>query len=383
MKHNIDPDKFITLATKFAEHERWIQGGCSEGKEPSDPMPAFLALASQDPKAYGLYRDYMLLYLADLNGYGDFFNQFLKLITECESKYPAEMALFWKAHENPTEKFREQWRNLFDPFTTSSLTHQNCYKYQQKYEVEFVLIVLAQLRQINSGKSFDASLDRFCDNKGKFKKGVIANYIIDGFQKSPKIKNILNSAYDPKLRNIIGHNEYKICNDAIKSLDGKYTVKEHQFFYSYRCLQEVHNAILWLFSHDRSPNKKIAYCGVPSIGFDLDMSGTKLPNLIVYQINTFRQLDPEAEWLKEVVFSIDNGIITTSVSLSDKHYCKYTENLEAFIKYAIKAGKINVNLYPIMPCVHKEDHAIKTDWGEFCLYGSFQNIVVPVVVKGI
>jgi hypothetical protein len=41
-----------------------------------------------------------------------------------------------------------------------------------------------------------------------------------------------------------------------------------------------------LFSHDRSPSKKIAYCGVPSIGFDLDMSSTKLPNLIVYQINT-------------------------------------------------------------------------------------------------
>lgn len=153
MRNNIDPEKFLSLSSRFAAHERWVQEGCPIGRKPLDTVPGYLALASQDPKAYGLYRDYMLLYLADLNGYGDFFNQFIKLITECESKYPAKMTLFWKGHENPSEKFREQWKNLFDPFTTPSLTHQNCYKYQQKYEVEFVLIALAQLRQINSGKA--------------------------------------------------------------------------------------------------------------------------------------------------------------------------------------------------------------------------------------
>lgn len=253
MKHEIDPDKFIALSKKFAEHEGWIQEGCSKGKEPSNTIPGYLALASQDPRAYGLYRNDMLVYLADLRGYGNFFNQIIKLITECESKYPPEMTLFWKAHENPAENFRGQWRNLFDPFTSTSLTHQNCYKYQQKYEVEFVLIVLAQLRQINSGKGFDASLNRFRDNKGKFRKGVIANYIIDGFQEFPEFRKVLISAYDPNLRNIIGHNEYKLCGGTINSLDRKYTITERQLFYSYLCLQEVHNAILWLFSHRSFP----------------------------------------------------------------------------------------------------------------------------------
>jgi hypothetical protein len=325
----------------------------------------------------------MLLYLADLRGNGDFYNQFIKLVSECEINHPTEMSRFWKAHRNPAVKFKEQWRNLFDPFTTCCLTHENCYKYQQKYEVEFVLIVLAQLRQINSGKGFDASLNGFRDNKGKFKKGVIANHVIEGFQEFSEIKKMLSKAYDPKLRNIIGHNEYKIVNDIISSIEGEYTITGNQFFASYLSLQEVHNATLWLFSHDHIPNKKYASYGVPSIGFNLDMSLIKLPSLIVYQINTFRQIDFKATWLTEVVFSIKNGIITTSFSSAEKHQGEFTEELKGFINKAIDLGKINVSLIPIMPCVHKEDHAIRTHWGEFCQYGSIHKIVVPVVVKGI
>lgn len=382
MNPDIDHDKFLALSRSFASHEKWIQSGCPVDNIPVNSVPGYLALASQNPAAYALYRHSIFLYLAELRGNEAFYKQLKNLIADMEEKSPNKMSRFWQLYQLPDKNFKEQWNNLFDPFLSVALSHDNCFKYLQKYEIEFVLIVFAQLRQIDSGKGLDFSLNRFRDSNGKLRKGAVIDYITKGFNRYPAIKRILVDAYNSNLRNIIGHNEYKIVDREIKSLDGKITVSEKQFFSAYIALQEIQNAVLWLFVHEREPNLKFASYGIPSIGFDTNTLNGEWPNLIVYQIDTFRQLDFQASWLRQVEFSIEEGTLTTFLQSPDIHQGKIIEDLETFLHRVNRTQKIRVKLVPVMPCVHKDDHSIRTKWGNFCLHGPIHEVVIPAVLKG-
>lgn len=376
----IDSEKFLDLSTKFALHEEWIQKGCPTDKRPEKPIPGYFALASQNGDAYGFYRRSLFPYLSEARGNQQFFREFSQIITECEEKYPEAMALFWQAHNMTSEKFLGQWDNLFERFESTKLTHQNCFKYQQRYEIEHTLIFLAQLRQICSKKGFDKTLDRFRDNQKKLRKGVVAKYIVDGFENYHKVKKLILTAYNPKLRNLIGHNNYKISGNQIDSLEEQYTVTGAEFWNSYISLQEVQNGILWLLSRPKTVNLELAKYGVVAVGFELEDPIANPASMRIFQIHPFRTIDPKANWLNRVTFSVKGGILSTNLNTVGNHSGEITESLTKFLKCVKHENQVNVKVIPIMPCIHKECESFETNWGIYCQYGNTFIKVVPAVV---
>lgn len=381
MEQIIDSEMFLDLVNKFAMHEEWIQKGCSSDDIPDSTILGYFALASQNGDAYGLFRRSMLPYLSEARGNQSLFRELCQCITDCEEKYPEDMTQFWMAHNAPSEKFKGQWNNLFDRFENTDLTHENCFKYQQKYEIEYPLVVFTQLRQLCSGNGFDEDLDRFRDAKRKLKKGVMANYIVDGFNSYPKVKEMLTTAYDSKLRNIIGHNTYIISDDNISSLEENYNISMTQFWQKYIKLQEVQNAILWLLSKPQNTNHELSKYGVASIGFDLDGIDSDFPSMYIFQINPFRHIDINAKWLEMIQFSIENRTLITTLSNVDKHCGYITDKLNLLLIKIREVGQIRVNIIPIMPCIHEDCDSVITKWGTYCQYGKQHVSVVPATVK--
>jgi hypothetical protein len=376
----IDSEKYLDLSTKFALHEEWVQKGCPTDKRPETTIPGYFALASQNGDAYGFYRRSLLPYLSEARGKQHFFQEFSQIITECEVNYPEAMALFWQAHNLPTEKFIGQWDNLFERFESTKLAHENCFKYQQKYEIEHPLIFLAQLRQICSKKGFDKTLNRFRDNQKKLKKGVVANYIVDGFENYSKVKELILTAYNPKLRNLIGHNNYKISGNQINSLEEPYTVTGTEFWNSYISLQEVQNVILWLLSGPKTVDLELAKYGVAAVGFELEDAIANPSSMYIFQIHPFRTIDPKANWLNRIRFSVKGGVLNTNLSPVDNHSGEISESLTQFLKSVKQENQVIVKIIPIMPCIHKKCEPIETGWGTYCQYGNTFKKVVPAIV---
>jgi len=379
---SIDENKRLDLLHRFVSHERWVQSGCPPDSPPADVVPGYSLLSSQAPGAYGLYRNSLVSYLGELRGYGDFYEQLETLVADNERDHPGEIAGFWQTHHLPDTKFIEQWRNLFDPQQSAGLTHQNCFRYQQKYEVELPLVVLAQLRQINSEGVLDIALDRFRDRTGKFKKGVIADYIVAGLGTYPALVRVVKEAYQPKLRNTIGHNEYCLVGDEIRSLDGQITVTSDQFFRAYLSLQEVHNAIVWLLARERTPNVELARYGILSIGFRPNQSG-RLPVMDVLQLEPFRQLDMQATWLTNVKFEVHSDTLHTHLDSAPIQEGVVNKDLRSWLKEVQEIGKVKCELIPVMPCVHIASHFIHSPWGEFCEHGPAIQIIIPAGVLGL
>ena len=148
MNKTVSLEKFLIFNKKFAIHEEWIQRGCSAVKTPSNTVPGYYALATQNTEAYSFYRRSLLPYLSKARGNKIFFVEFKSLLDECKRKYTKDMIQFERFHQTPSEKFKGQWLNLFDRFIDTSLTHENCYLYLQKYEVEIFLLFLTQLRHL-------------------------------------------------------------------------------------------------------------------------------------------------------------------------------------------------------------------------------------------
>ena len=381
MNQTIDLEKYLSLSNKFAIHEEWIQQGCPADKTPSSTVPGYLALASQNIEAYAFYRRSLLPYLSQARGNQLFFKEFCQIITECKQKHAEDMIQFEQFHNAPSEKFKGQWANLFDRFIDTNLNHTNCYKYLQKYEVEYFLVVLAQLRQISSGNGFDDKLHRFLDRTGNFKKGVLANYIVDGFQGYLEVKKMLTKAYNAKLRNIIGHNNYKIAGVELTSLEEDYTITKKNFFESYLCLQEIQNAILWLLLGGQSKNNELCQFGVTSVGFDVKNSDSQDSKIYIFQINSFRIIDPKADWIKTIQFELKGEKLITTLSEVDAHHGIMTQELGSFLKKVDAQGQVHVSIVPVMPCFHEGCQTIETAWGTFCQYDDQFDIVAQAVVK--
>lgn len=379
----INEEKYLKLASRFARHEQWVQSGCPEAVLPEDPVPGYTVLSHENPLAYGLYRDSLLIFFAQFHGNRQIFSELDKLINNNEKQHAKEMESFWQAHREPTDKFRVQWGNLFYPYITTSLTPENCFKYQQKYEVEFPLITLAQLGLITAKGIFDQTLTRFQDRAGKHKKGVLVDYILMQLRPYPNLFRVLEWAYNPRLRNTIGHNEYQIVSDEIKSIDGNIKVTKVEFFRGLLALQDVQNAVLWLMVRQRVPNIELAKCGIHSIGFG-EYQSEGLSTLEVFQLEPFRSLDEQAKWLTDIYFEmLHPGKVRYSLASTTMREGPTNEKVLAWLKVAQERNKVLCIFRSTMPCVHNEEHYIDTPLGEYCEQGPAFHTTVPVEVVGI
>ena len=318
-KNLIDYQYLNDLTSRFYFHEKWINNRCPINSKPVNPIKEYFLLSKQNIRAYDYYRHKLHYFIRHVKNSSNHMDELLLLFEKNIKVRNSEMqyVFFYFNSLDTFERFRNQFQNtiqIFNSFENETITHEKIFLYQQKYEIEFFLIVMLQLRNIYIKGTYDHNLNRFRDRKGKLKKGVMADFITGGLKDFPALEAICKKAYDPKIRNIVGHNEYYLQNETIYSLDKSITLTREDFLESLYALQELQNAILWLIMTYLSNQKisEFAKCGVVSIGY-VPIEKGKIPEIVLYQIWPFFELSLKTDWLKMITLTKKSKNILTSI----------------------------------------------------------------------
>ncbi len=349
-------------------HEKWVQQECPIEAAPSedDAIGWYGWLMEQEPEAYTLFRIALGEYLCETQGFGAMLSDVKRLFSDCDRMYPQEMMHFWSHYEDPPLEFNAQWRNIWPISTRMAFEPTDLFWYQEKYEVDLFLVVLAQLRSIRLGSGWDEYLCNLRDSRGKLKKGVAVDFVLGGLGGYAGLHRDLEIAYDPRLRNTIGHNMYTVVDNTLKSLDGEIEVSVLEFVDACLALQNVQNSILWMLSRKQIDLRPLVGCGVVTTMLLGD--GDRVP--VSLQLAPFFEIDSEAAWLDQVCVAWDDGDDTFVLQLP------HTSGYGAAISQPLAADLLTAcgtrvawSLLPVMPCIHHGHKSIETPWGPVCVQG--------------
>jgi len=267
------------------------------------------------------------------------------------------------------EAFRAQWANLFasDVFWPG-LTHEALSGYVRKYEVEWPLRVLACLRELTETGTYDPTLARFRDARRRLKKGVVVDYLLGGFTAYPGLRQALRLAYSPKLRNLIGHNEYVMEHDAVRAIDGTFAQTGTEVWQRTQALMAVQNALVWLESTAGREPAVLAPCGVLSVGW-MPLDADDVPHLVVMQLAAFRRYSPSAAWLDAAVVHVTADRAETKLGAARVRGGRLEPTLVGVLAQLRNTQRLRCEVVSVAPCLHAPGlthRAYDFPWGRFC-----------------
>ena len=376
----VDEHKLNKLMAIWVEHEFWIQAGCPDPRNRQLQFPGYGILSNQDVRGYGLYRHALVPYFAEALGYPQVHESLLALIERARADHPTLFAEMLAEYENPDNRFRAQWGNLFGNIVRDGLTHSSLTDYQAKYEVELPLCFLAQLREIVTQDTLDVQLQRFRDRNGSLRKGVLVQYIIDGLGDFPGFLGAIERGYQVRLRNAVGHNTYDINNGVLSSLDHNYRITEEEFREIFRALQIVQNAIVWFLMSRESDLTNLKTKGILGVGWDIENRGeSEFPTILVFQLAPLYMLDTECEWLTQATLSVGDEDLTTVLPDDYPITGEMTPDIMRIVDAARRRGRLKCVVIPMMPCVHTHEAFSLVD-GEYCQSKEEHEVEVVAIV---
>jgi hypothetical protein len=375
------------LKQKFVNYEHWLISGFTDPK-PAELPVEYLKLFNQKPEAYNIYRQATFKFIQQLSGRCEILNGLEKLVaslTKRNSDGFSQITDFFNSLDL-TSKFKEEWSNTFETsklIQKNEITHEICYFYQSKYEIDELLFFLAAIRKLLTDNIVDLSLKNLRDKRGAIKKGVMVDYISAGLKKYPKLKYAIDKAYIPKLRNTIGHNNYTIRDGLIKSLDGTITVSQKEFFESLYNIQELHNSIIWILANIgcRNDLKTTCDCGIISIGFGYDKKNI-LPVINLFQLWCFFENDTHRTWLKKVVFETKNKELHTLFTPIASFKGLITSALVDWLKDTRCRGNVLIKISSVIPFIGDEDLKLELGWGTYQVTADHFEVILPIEMKG-
>ena len=375
----VDQSKFTALMGLWITHENWIQAGCPLSDPPQTAFPGYQVLSEQDIEGYALYRHALVPYFAAAFGFDSLHDSLTELFDDAESVDPGAFASLMAPYKNPDSRFRAQWGNLVEPVFHDGLDHQTLLGYQKKFEVELPLCLLAQVRELVSIGTFDPNLTRFRDNSGNLKKGVLAQYVIDGLRTYSGLHCALEKGYRPRLRNAVGHNTYEIVGDEFRALDSDFRISREEFSECLNALQVFQNAILWYLASAGLKREDLGTQGVVAIGWvpeSVDDVGCQ--QLLVFQLEPFFELDSDCSWLSGITVSERDNEIATTLADSPAIRGGVFAQFPSIFEQVNSVGAVRCSVVPVMPCLHSHDVFALQD-GEYCEVVDSRDLLVPLV----
>ena len=341
-------------------------------------VPGYNTLTGQDLRAYDLYRHALVPYLAKSQGFAGLHDDLQRMIDDARMQHPQLLERLVNAFENPTDRFRVQWGNLFGNMFYDGLSHQTLQEYQRKFEVELPLCFLANLREIVSAGTLDLDLNRFRDRTGNLKKGVVVQYIKDGLANYPVLAAVANRAYHVKLRNAVAHNAYRLDAKEVRALDNCFVLSRREFLSCFGALQVLQNAVVWLFMSSQRDLSSLESKGVLAVGWVCGGGGADTtPQVVVYQIAPFRHIDRTSAWLQNVLLEERDGRLVTRLGNSSINEGQITREMRGLIDRMREFGEVHCTIIPVMPCVHVHE-GIDLAGGEFCQVADATEKVAPI-----
>ena len=182
------------------------------------------------------------------DGFAELLDDLRAMIAEIRAKHEGEPERLLSTVGEHDSAFHAQWNNLFGDVLWKGVSHVTLAAYVQKYEVEWPLRFLACLRGLLSNGRYDPALSQFRDRGGRLRKGVVIDYIAQGFGSYPAFRTALSQGYSVTLRNLIGHNSYVLDEAEIKAIDGSYVETYDGVWRRVQALGAIQNSLVLLQS---------------------------------------------------------------------------------------------------------------------------------------
>lgn len=243
-----------------------------------------------------------------------------------------------------------------------SVYKQHLDAYKDKFEIKGFMILIANLILIPQGKTF--SKKPFLDNKIRFgntevdngtyiKTGLAIKWICNNL--SDKNRLIITNAYNAKIRNISGHNDYILDTEKnIVTEDNSTVLGMHELEATLRSLYNLQvsiktNVSIKLFDYDEILGEEWTSLGL--IAWRFDMNEDKL-----YIFQSFAMFDPDQQYKsinfignkipggKIVSITFDRGLIVPydmSVLI--------TPEVEEWFETILKKDSIKIIWYGVAP----------------------------------
>ena len=352
----------VNLRKRVFNYEHWISSGFKI-KEPKIFQRELLKLFYGNKEAYSYYRHWLYTLILSDNEQNEL-KEFNKILDIKKGTENYDSLIKHYLENNSSEIFFQKGINTFEisiKNSNTTLNHSHCFLYQQYYEIEVLFLVLASFIKLNEDNLLDTSLENFKDKKGNLRKGVIIDFLKSKLIKNPSVSNLFELAYNPKVRNIIGHNDYRIDGDQIVSLDDGFTIHKTEFFTALRSIEKLNNYLLNYLSNKNINSDNFNNEGILGIAFGIE---NKLPVLNVFQLSCFYEFG-EINWPNKITFNIKGNLLETDFGDRVPTKGKITKGLRDDWFQPLKETEfLKVFLTPIIPR-NLETEFITLDVGDF------------------
>lgn len=378
-----DARRVRALIEAWARHEAWFQLGSPDFDTYEWPVPGTREIANEGKAAYMAYRDFLASVVLGFDGHGPLLDDLQHLASAVELRTPGAVSRLLKAADASASQFHQQWTNLFSRDQVwAGLSHDTLGAYVRRYEVEQPLRLLVWFRDLYETETYDESLRRFRDQQGRLRKGKMVEHVIAGFKEFPHLQRLLEHGYSIRLRNLIGHNEYQIDGDLLRSLDGQWSCTERELFARFQAVGAVHNALLWMGSTVRAPSD-LASRGVVGVAWAL---AETRPSLRVLQLAPFGKFDPAAEWASSVSITVGSDSVVTAVSDSRERMGPLVPLLRPVLAAIARSGVVACEVVRVVPCLHLDEYEHQTyQLGphRFCEFSVVERGEVAATINGL
>lgn len=352
----------MNLRERILNFEHWISSGFKL-EAPNIFQKELLKLFSENTEACSFYRNWLYTLLLDSREQNEL-KEFCYLLNLKDGTLQHSLLLQHYLENGFSEVFSNKRINTFEiaiQNPNSNLNHNHCFLYQQYYEIEVIFLVLASFIKLNESNLIETDFCNFKDRKGNLKKGVIVDYLKSKLKAYPAVEKLFDSAYSSKVRNTIGHNNYKIEGEKIISLDGSIIVDKADVFSAIQSMQNINNYLLNYLSNKEIKTNGFSNAGVLGIAFGLD---EEQPVLCVHQLSCFYNF-AEFRWADKIRFKVNGIQLETSFGSQNPMVGQIpTELNDNWFPSLQGKDLLRVYLLPIEPR-NGEENFITLDVGEF------------------
>jgi len=323
---------------EFAEIQNWKTKN-AEGKPPISIDWVWTHIFENCNQGIDFYNFSLFLFYNSLLSDNKIIDELESLIAELESMDSHKLLTAFKflKQEKIAVGFNSGSINLLEILEiinySPNISQQHCFLYQQAYELEEILLVLAVILELYNTGNLNYPPSNLMDSKGNLKKGNAILYIVSRIDqtKFPELYGAVNSAYNIDLRNTIGHNKYKRYDDKITATNNSNVcISKDVFFHSLISFFKLKNSVLNVMQKERDTSKllQMSNCGILNFGFYV-LEGK--PVLEIMQLWCFQEINNSQDWVKSIKIEIRNDSADISCGSYISRGIQINENFENWI----------------------------------------------------
>lgn len=353
----------MNLRNRILNFEHWLSSDFKLA-EPVIYQRELLKLFSENKDAFSYYRNWLFTLLFNKDEQ-EALTEFKNILDFKVGTSKHDQLLKHFLENNSSEIFSQKRLNAFEialQAPNADLNQNTCFLYQQYYEIEILFIVLYSFITLNKSDKIEVELNKFRDRKSNLRKGVLIDNLKSKLRPYTLTHNLFKTAYNSKIRNVIGHNNYKIAEDIIESLeDNTIKLSKDEVYRAIYSIQSLNNNLLYYFSSKNKLNDNLQNEGILGMAFGLE---EELPVLSIFQLSCFYSLG-DFKWAQKIIFSIRNNQIVTNFGFQSPIIGLYSKELEQnWFSPLRKRKKLKIYLTPIVPRNEEADF-ITLDVGDF------------------